>query len=71
MLALATGTRHPAVAMAIASLNFPDEKAALAVMLWHLVIGAIVSIPYVRWRRALHDKAATVESDRQTNRVGR
>ncbi|TGU89973.1 Na+-dependent transporter [Mesorhizobium sp. M00.F.Ca.ET.151.01.1.1] len=71
VLALATGTRHPAVAMAIASLNFPDEKAALAVMLWHLVIGAIVSIPYVRWRRALHDKAATVESNRQTNRVGR
>src|SRR5690606_37658987 len=27
VLALATSTRHPGVAIAIASLNFPDEKA--------------------------------------------
>lgn len=51
VLALATGTRHPGVAIAIASLNFPDEKAALAVVIYHLVIGAIVSLPYVNWRR--------------------
>ncbi|QJP12644.1 Na+-dependent transporter [Starkeya sp. ORNL1] len=50
-LALATGTRHPGVAIAIISLNFPDEKAALAVVLYHLVVGTLVSIPYVRWRR--------------------
>lgn len=51
VLALATGTRHPGVAIAIASLNFPDAKAAaLSVMLWHLIIGAIVSMPYVRCR---------------------
>lgn len=54
VLALATGTRHPGVAMAIASLNFPDDKAVLSIMLWHLVIGAIVSVPYVRWRRKVH-----------------
>jgi BASS family bile acid:Na+ symporter len=52
VLALATGTRHPGVAIAIATLNYPDQKAALTVMLWHLVIGAIVAIPYVRWQRA-------------------
>lgn len=52
VLALATGTRHPGVAIAIASLNFPDEKAVLAVVLYHLVIGAIISIPYVKWSRA-------------------
>lgn len=57
-LALATGTRHPGVAMAIASLNFPDVNAAASVMLWHLVIGAIVSVPYVRWRKAQHAKTA-------------
>lgn len=57
-LALATGIRHPGVAMAIASLNFPDAKAALAVMLWHLVIGAIVAIPYVRWRKSVHARSA-------------
>jgi BASS family bile acid:Na+ symporter len=57
-LALATGTRHPGVAMAIATLNFPDHSAVIAVMLWHLVIGAIVSVPYVRWRKSEHAKAA-------------
>jgi BASS family bile acid:Na+ symporter len=61
VLALASGTRHPGVAMAIAGLNFPDNQAVLAVMLWHLVIGAIVSIPYVRWRKAQHAKAALAE----------
>ncbi|WP_378943826.1 bile acid:sodium symporter family protein [Mesorhizobium sp. ANAO-SY3R2] len=50
VLALATGTRHPGVALAIANLNFPAEKGALAVVLSHLIIGAIVSVPYVRWR---------------------
>jgi bile acid:Na+ symporter, BASS family len=54
VLALATGTRHPGVALAIASLNFPEEKAVMAVVLCHLVIGAIVSIPYVRWRTRVH-----------------
>ncbi|MFC0219166.1 bile acid:sodium symporter family protein [Pseudochelatococcus lubricantis] len=51
VLALATGTRHPGIAMAIASVNFPDERAALAVVLYHLVIGTLVSIPYIKWRR--------------------
>lgn len=50
VLALATGTRHPGVAVAIANLNFPGEKAVLAVVLSHLIIGALVSLPYVRWR---------------------
>ncbi|RUM95754.1 Na+-dependent transporter [Pseudaminobacter arsenicus] len=54
VLALASGTRHPGVAIAIASLNFPEEKAALVVMLSHLIIGAIVSVPYVKWRTHTH-----------------
>lgn len=53
VLALATGTRHPGVAIAIAGLNFPDETATLAVVLCHLVIGTIVSFPYVRWRSSI------------------
>ena len=70
VLALATGTRHPGVAMAIATLNFPDHKAALAIMLWHLVIGAVVSIPYVRWRRRQHQKIAVVDPNRKTREGG-
>lgn len=52
VLALATGTRHPGVAITIAHLNFPEEKAVLAVVFYHLVIGAIVAVPYVKWSRA-------------------
>ncbi|PTD26363.1 Na+-dependent transporter [Sphingomonas fennica] len=52
VLALATGTRHPGVAIAIATANFPHEKAVLAVVFYHLVISALVSLPYVRRRRA-------------------
>jgi BASS family bile acid:Na+ symporter len=59
VLALATATRHPGVAIAIASLNFPEETAVQAVVLYHLVIGAIVSLPYVNWRKRTH--AAKVE----------
>jgi BASS family bile acid:Na+ symporter len=52
-LALATCSRHPGMALTIASLNFPDQKAAfMAVIILHLVVGAVVSIPYLRWRRA-------------------
>jgi predicted Na+-dependent transporter len=53
VLALATGTRHPGIAIAISSINFPNQKAVLSVVLFHLIIGAIVSLPYVqRHKRA-------------------
>ncbi|MCO5063460.1 MAG: Na+-dependent transporter [Rhizobiaceae bacterium] len=48
VLALATSTRHPGVAMAIAGANAPGEKALLSVILFHLVVGAIVALPYMR-----------------------
>lgn len=54
VLALATGTRHPGVALAIAAGTFPEEKAVLAVVLWHLVVGGIVSGPYSVWRTRRH-----------------
>ncbi|HTJ57272.1 MAG TPA: Na+-dependent transporter [Devosiaceae bacterium] len=54
VLGLATGTRHPGVALAIATTAFPEQTAVLAVVLWHLIIGALVSLPYVRWRQRVH-----------------
>lgn len=57
VLALATAARHPGVAIAIATLNAPAEKGVLAVILWHLIVGAIVAIPYVRWRERSHARA--------------
>jgi BASS family bile acid:Na+ symporter len=51
VLALASGTRHPGVALAIASVNSPDPKLVLAVVLWHLIVATVVGIPYVKWRK--------------------
>ncbi len=49
--ALATAARHPGVAIAIASANFPDQKLAPAAILLYLVLSAILSFPYVMWRK--------------------
>ena len=51
VLALATGSRHPGVALAIATINFPARSDVIAVVIYHLAIGALVALPYVIWRR--------------------
>jgi BASS family bile acid:Na+ symporter len=53
VLALATATRHPGVALTIAAGNFPDETLVAPALMLYLLISAIVSAPYVRWRRNL------------------
>lgn len=58
VLALATGTRHPGIAVVISIINFPDQKAVLSVVLFHLVIGAIVSLTYAKLRTRSHATAA-------------
>jgi bile acid:Na+ symporter, BASS family len=59
MLALATSARHPGIALAIASLNFPGRKGeVMVVVLFHLLVSAIVAIPYVKWRGKQHAKLA-------------
>jgi len=58
MLALASASRHPAVALARA--NFPDDKLVMPAVLLYLVVCAIVTIPYVQWsRRRTRQPAAT------------
>lgn len=51
VLALSTASRHPGIALAIAAAAFPGEKLALPAVLVYLIVSAIVSIPYVMWRR--------------------
>ena len=51
VLALATASRHPGVAMAIAQLMFPAEKSVPAMVLLYLIVGAVVTLPYVNWRK--------------------
>jgi bile acid:Na+ symporter, BASS family len=49
-LALSTSTRHPGVAMAVASANFPELKLILAAVVVYMIVGMVVSIPYGKWR---------------------
>jgi len=51
VLAIATSSRHPGIAFAIASLNGPAKGPVLAVILLYLLVSAIVTLPYVAWRR--------------------
>lgn len=52
-LALATATRHPAVALAVAtsgSVVRADQKSMLGIILLYLIVATVISIPYRRWR---------------------
>jgi BASS family bile acid:Na+ symporter len=51
VLAIATSSRHPGMALAIAHANFPHAQALVAAVLLFLVVNAVVSIPYVAWRK--------------------
>ena len=51
VLALATATRHPGVALAIGTTNFPEQNAVLPAILLYVVLVAILTIPYVMWRK--------------------
>jgi len=50
VLALSTACRHPAIALAIAAANFPDERFGGTIILY-LLVSAVVAIPYVAWQR--------------------
>jgi bile acid:Na+ symporter, BASS family len=50
VLALSTACRHPAIALAIATANFPNEKFG-PIMLLYLIVNAVVGIPYLAWQR--------------------
>jgi BASS family bile acid:Na+ symporter len=56
VLALSTSTRHPGVAMAIPN-TAQDPKTVLAAILLVLLVGAVLSIPYVKWRKRVHASA--------------
>jgi len=51
VLALASSSRHPGVALMIASANFPDQKLVLPAVLLFMIAGAIVQLPYMKWSK--------------------
>jgi bile acid:Na+ symporter, BASS family len=50
VLAISTACRHPAVALSIASANFPDEQFGAAILLY-LLLGLVVGVPYTMWSK--------------------
>lgn len=56
-LSLSTACRHPAVALSVASANFPDQQFGAAILLY-MVVGTIVALPYLAWRRRLRNASA-------------
>lgn len=60
VLALATAVRHPAIAMTIAHLAFPAEKAVPAAVLLYLLTATVVTVPYVAWRKKANALEAPV-----------
>jgi bile acid:Na+ symporter, BASS family len=49
VLALSTACRHPAVALFLATANFPDRNFGATILLY-LIVSAIVGIPYLAWQ---------------------
>ncbi len=50
VLALSTACRHPAIALTIASANFPDERFGGTILVY-LILGLLCGVPYLAWRR--------------------
>jgi BASS family bile acid:Na+ symporter len=51
VLALSTSARHPAIALAVAKTNFPDEPLLGATVLLYLLVGLLIGIPYQVWQQ--------------------
>jgi BASS family bile acid:Na+ symporter len=62
VLALATASRHPAMALAIAHANFPQQKLTVAAVFLYVILSGILSALYLSWdkrRRAGSTRAET------------
>jgi bile acid:Na+ symporter, BASS family len=58
VLALGSASRHPGVALTIATEIFPDQELVAPALLLSLLVGAIASAPYALWRRTLQRGSA-------------
>lgn len=50
VLALSSACHHPAIALSIASANFPDEHFAGTILLY-VVLNTLLCLPYLAWQR--------------------
>ncbi|MDX3933873.1 hypothetical protein [Stenotrophomonas sp.] len=58
VLALSTASRHPAIALAVAKTNFPDEPFLAATIVLYLLVVTLLAIPYITWRRRMESPAS-------------
>jgi BASS family bile acid:Na+ symporter len=65
VLALASAAHHPGIALAIANVNFPEQKLAPAAVLLYLIVMVIVTSLYVMWRRRHGDASDTIETAKE------
>jgi bile acid:Na+ symporter, BASS family len=63
VLALATATRHPGIAVAIAHANFPDQKLAVPAVFIYTILGAVLAELYSRL--ITRKKTSPAETQRQ------
>jgi BASS family bile acid:Na+ symporter len=61
VLGLSCACRHPAIAFAIASANFPDQRFGGAIILY-LLMSALIGVAYVRWNRSRLEEPRFKES---------
>ena len=59
VLALSTASRHPAIALALASTNYPGEQFAPTLILY-VLLSTIVCIPYVKWQGRRIERAPSM-----------
>ena len=57
-LALATATRHPAIALTIAQTNFPDQPIVPAILIY-VLLALVLEVPYVKWRQRVDAAGAS------------
>jgi BASS family bile acid:Na+ symporter len=57
VLALASATRHPAIALTIATANFPDEKLVPAAVVLYLLVSLVVTTAYLKWSKRHADES--------------
>jgi bile acid:Na+ symporter, BASS family len=50
VLGISTACRHPAIALSIASANFPGEQFGAAILLY-LLLGVVAGVPYTLWNK--------------------
>ena len=53
-LALSTASRHPGVAIAVATAVAPGDKEVIAAVLLAFLVSIVATMPYTRWRQRLH-----------------